>query len=155
MFKLQTTSSSVITIENDPLPLIDWEKHKSDIKLEDTTTEVTGKVVSCDLQHYKKCIRISCNRKVNPILGDKHVTCSNCGSKMLVKTCKQSTKITLLLQQEGNDKEQLEATMFDNIINELFDTPPPHSDETVEDYFLEKDSIKIKINQKGVIIEVL
>lgn len=135
--KLQTTSSTQVVVTSDdclPPSKANWNESECKQEPSKTNQAVTGNIVSCSVQRFKTCNRMTCKKKVNPMLGELRVVCSSCGSKMLVSMCKESLKINLLIDDVDSDN-QIDVVLFQNVLLKYFDAVP-NDDEGIEDYFL-------------------
>uniref|UniRef100_A0A1X7U490 Replication factor A C-terminal domain-containing protein n=1 Tax=Amphimedon queenslandica TaxID=400682 RepID=A0A1X7U490_AMPQE len=78
------------------------------------------------------------------------VKCSNCSAKFKVSKAKEQSMAKV--QIKDNNGEMHKITMFTTILSTLLNTAQPR--ETIEEYLLSMDNIKVQINSSNIVTAV-
>lgn len=146
--KLQTTSSSEATVDDENKVIVDWSEAPSNV---DSSAKklVKGEIVSFTLNRYATCINSNCGKKVYPLPGDCLVKCHACQCKMKILSCKSVISGNLLLQEDAGNQHEL--VIFQNVISDQFNNQIPDQDGAIEEHFLNLEQVSVLINKNVVI----
>ena len=69
---------------------------------------------------------------------------------MKISACKLSSSAYVLV--EDNSGEQHELTIFQSVINDVFENKILDQDEDVEEHFLNLEKVSMEVNFKNIIV---
>ena len=130
---------------------VDWNKAKCDNETR-VNKVIEGKISLFTLKRYLICVNKSCAKKVTPLPGDRLVKCFSCSGKMKISACKLSSSANVLVEDKSG--EQHDLTIFQSVINDVFENKIPDQDEDVEEYFLNLEKVSMEVNFKNIIVSL-
>ena len=145
--RLSTISNSSLSKFENEIH-VDWGKFDL---VPQQTTLCCPNIESVKVNSFLKCVNIECKRKVSPFPGETKVTCLNvtCKRKMLVKRCKKSFNVDLLVSDKDNDNIQHSITLFTQVLHNIIEVGDKIN-EIIEDELLEIENFDFTINKKKV-----
>ena len=149
--RLSSSTSSTITNTVEQIT-INWEKH--DISPM-TSILSCPEIESVKIHSYLQCVNIDCRKKVSPFPGDRAVVCqaAACKRKMLVKRCKQSFTVEILVSNHEDTASQYLLTVFPQVLRTVIRTEGKTDDE-IEDEILNLENIDFTFNKKKVVLSM-